>query len=195
MSMRLGEVLCSWAVCLLLLPTVNSVLWVFSKRWISDTFNCSQLHYKKGDLYLLVQLRWGKTPEEKYAAALPFLVAIDTINKDKTLLENITLGYYILDASMHWKQAMLFSLHYTDHKFSDEYCPHGDPAHPPWFEVEGVIVVAYSRESMHHSYISQISSIPFFTSAEATSDELSDNSRHPTFFRTVSGDSKQVGVQ
>ncbi len=50
----------------------------------------------------------------------------------------------------------------------------------------------YSRESLHLSYISQLSDVPILTTNEATSDELSDISRHPTFFRTVSGDSKQV---
>ncbi len=121
-------------------------------------------------------------------------MAIDSINNDETMLENVTLGYYLLDGTVHHKQAMLSSLHYTDYRFNDSYCQSGDPAQPPWFEVAGVIMIGYSSESMHHSYLAQVSDIPIFTSAEATSDELSDTSRHPSFFRTVSGDSKQVGV-
>ncbi len=42
------------------------------------------------------------------------------------------------------------------------------------------------------AYITKLGMIPTFTSNEATSDEFSDKSRYPHFFRTVSGDSKQV---
>ncbi len=170
---------------------LSAVIWTHEDK----QFHFSAFYHQEGDLHLLYHLSWHcSDPGIMLSRAAPFLMAIDNINKDSTLLQNVTLGFYMFNSCQDMKQTLLQTLSYTDHKYTESYCTNGDPAQPPWFDVAGVIMPLLSRDVFHLSHVAQISNIPLFTSAEATSDEFSDKNKHPTFFRTVSADNKQVNT-
>ena len=79
----------------------------------------------------------------------------------------------------------------TRPEYDEGYCENGN-SHPVLFDVVATILQSFSGESVEFAYITRLKTIPLFTSAEATSDEFTDKRRYPHFFRTVSGDSKQV---
>ena len=129
---------------------------------------------------------------ERYHRIVPFLMAVDEINKNTSLLPDIKLGFTILNnCQASTEQRLIQFLPDTGPEFDGNYCEDGN-SHPVWFDVVGIISTTFSRESVDFSYITKLQKIPLFTSAEATSDEFTDKKRFPYFFRTVSGDSKQV---
>ena len=158
-------------------------------------FDCSMVYHKEGDINLGVVLPLGcntKYIRLKYYRTVPFLLAVDDIDKNPNLLSNITLGFTILNnCHGNTEQRLIQFLPDTGPQFDENYCKNGK-SHPVWFDVVGVISTTFSRESVDFSYITKLQNIPLFTSAEATSDEFTNKDRFPYFFRTVSGDSKQV---
>ena len=158
-------------------------------------FDCSLVYHQDGDINIDVVLSLRcNTPEIRqcYYRIEPFLMAVDEINKNAHLLTNITLGFMILNnCEASTEQRLIQFLPDTGPQFDENYCKNGN-SHPVWFDVVGIISTTFSRESVENAYITKLQKIPLFTSAEATSDEFTDKNRFPYFFRTVSGDSKQV---
>ena len=128
---------------------------------------------------------------------MALLLAMEEIKTNPNLLPNVTLGLTILNTHCPagttelTKQRLIQFLPDTGPQYDEEYCRNGN-SHPVWFDVVAVILESFSRNSVEYSYITKLQKIPSFTSAEATSDEFTDKDRFPYFFRTVSGDSKQV---
>ena len=176
---------------------VNSIIWINEEL----TFNCSFFYHQEGDINIGVILELGcniRHYRERYYRIIAFLLAVDEINTNPNLLPNITLGFTILNAhcpieneQAFRKQRLIQFLLDTGVQYDEEYCENGD-SHPVWFDVVAIAMQTFSGESVEMAYITILQKIPLFTSAEATSDEFSDKRRFPYFFRTVSGDSKQV---
>ena len=158
-------------------------------------FDCSLVYHKEGDINIGLVLPLSCTTQDirqHYYRTVPFLLAVDEINKNPNLLNNITLGFTILNNCLgNTEQRLIQFLPDTGPQFDENYCKNGN-SHPVWFDVVGIISTSFSRESIDFSYITKLQNIPLFTSAEATSDEFTNKDRFPYFFRTVSGDSKQV---
>ena len=188
---------------LLLSLLLNTLKETDSIVWVNEefVFNCSMVYHKEGDINIGAVLELGCNVteyRERYYRTATLLLAFDEINTNPNLLPNVTLGLTILnthcpdmDIPELTKQRFIQFLPDTGIKYHEEYC-RNENSHPVWFDVVGIISTTFSRESVEFSYITKLQKIPFFTSAEATSDEFTDKSRFPYFFRTVSGDSKQV---
>ena len=158
-------------------------------------FDCSSVYHQEGDINigLVLALRCDTQEiKERYHRIIPFIMAVDEININSNLLTNITLGFTILNnCQSSTEQRLIQFLPDTRPQYDENYCKNGN-SHPVWFDVVAIISTSFSRESVEFSYITKLQKISLFTSAEATSDEFTDKSRYPHFFRTVSGDSKQV---
>ena len=94
-SNTMEQILC---VCLFLssLSKVNSIIWIYEEL----TFNCSFLYHQEGDISIGVVLELGCNIthyRERYYRIVPFLMAIDEINRNPNLLPNVTLGFTILN--------------------------------------------------------------------------------------------------
>ena len=179
------------------LSKINSIIWINEEL----TFNCSFLYHQEGDINIGVVLELGCNIthyRERYYRILAFLLAVDEINKNPNLLPNITLGFTILNTHcpMSYEQDLrrqrsIQFLPDTGLQYDDEYCENGN-SHPVWFDVVATIIPSFSGESVSYAHVTRLKKIPLFTSAEATSDQFTDKRWYPYFFRTVSGDSKQV---
>ncbi len=123
---------------------LRAILWLNQEQ----QFDCSMFYHREGDILLAGHIQWEcresccTEMEPTYSRALPFLMAIDNINSDKTLLENVTLGFVLFRECVGDKQALLHTLHYTDHKYRARYCAEGDFSQPPWFGVAGHIMTS-----------------------------------------------------
>ena len=85
-------------VCLFLssLGKVNSIIWIYEEL----PFNCSFFYHQEGDINIGVILELGCNTthyKERYYRTVPFLMAIDEINRNPNLLPNVTLGFTILN--------------------------------------------------------------------------------------------------
>ena len=180
-----------------LLLVLNSVLKLNTVVWLNkkEIFGCSFFYHDEGDINLGAMIGLGCKEEEfqsYYPLLVPFIMAIDEVNKNAQIMGNLTLGFTVFNGCRFGsKQIMLQTLPDTGPQYNEMYCLEGN-TYPVWFDVVGMIAASFSRESVELSHIAKLTNMPLFSSAEATSDELSDKARHPTFFRTVSGDSKQV---
>ena len=180
-----------------LLLVLNSVLKLNTVVWLNkkQTFGCSFFYHHEGDINLGAMIGMGCKEEEfqsYYPLLVPFIMAIDEVNKNEQIMGNLTLGFKVFNGCRFGsKQILLQTLPDTGPQYNEMYCLEGN-TYPIWFDVIGMIAASFSRESVELSHIAKLTNMPLFSSAEATSDELSEKARHPTFFRTVSGDSKQV---
>ena len=179
-----------------IVSNINSIIW-FNDDLM---FNCSFFYHHEGDINIgvVLELRCNITHyRERYYRMMAFLLAVDEINKNPNLLPNVTLGFTVLNTHCPInyeqelrRQHLIQFLPDTGLKYDEEYCENGN--HPVWFDVVGTIIPSFSGESVSYAYATRLKNIPLFTSAEATSDEFTNKDRFPYFFRTVSGDSKQV---
>ena len=180
-----------------LLLFLNSVLKLNTVVWLNqkETFGCSFFYHQEGDINVGAMINMGCKEDEfqqNYPLLVPFIMAIDKVNKNERIMENFTLGFTVFNGCRFGsKQMLLQTLPDTGPQYDETYCLEGK-TYPLWFDVVGMIAASFSRESVELSHLAKLTTMPLFSSAEATSDELSDKARHPTFFRTVSGDSKQV---
>lgn len=104
--------------------------------------------------------------------------AVDRVNRNQSILPNVTLGYEIYDTCYDRSLALEQSLKFTE-KFRNRD------------DVVGVVGASLSSSSeLATTYLSifEITMISHF----ATSDELSDSVRYPYFMRTIAPDSFQV---
>ena len=176
---------------------INSIVWINEDL----TFNCSFLYHQEGDINIGVVLELGCNIthyRDRYYRVMAFLMAINEINTNPDLLPNITLGFTILNTHCPIsyeqdlrKQRLIQFLPDTGLQYDEDYRENGN-SHPVWFDVVATIIPSFSGESVSYSHVTRLKKIPLFTSVEATSDEFTDKRRFPYFFRTVSGDSKQV---
>ena len=170
---------------------LNTVVWLNQKQ----TFGCSFFSHQEGDINVGAMINMGCEEDQfqqNYPLLVPFIMAIDEINENEHLMGNLTLGFTVFNGCRFGsKQMLLLTLPDTGPQYDETYCLEGQ-TYPVWFDVVGMIAASFSRESVELSHLAKLTTMPLFSSAEATSDELSDKARHPTFFRTVSGDSKQV---
>ena len=176
---------------------INSIIWINEEL----TFNCSFLYHQEGDINIGVVLELGCNIthyRERYYRILAFLLAVDEINKNPNLLPNITLGFTILNTHCPIsyeqdlrRQRLIQFLPDTGIQYDKKYCDNGN-SHPVWFDVVATKIPSFSTESVSYAHVTRLKKLPLFTSAEATSDQFTDKRWCPYFFRTVSGDSKQV---
>ena len=173
----------------------NALIWINEKMM----FNCSLFYHEEGDINIGVVSELGcsiTSYRERYYRIIAFLMAVDEINTNPTILPNVTLGFTILThcQSYLWEmrqQRLLQFLPDSGPQYDENYCEDGH-SHPVWFDVVATIISSFSDESVSYAYTTALQKIPLFTSAEATSDEFTDKRRFPYFFRTLSADSKQV---
>ena len=122
-------------------------------------FDCSLVYHKEGDINIGVVLPLRCTTldiRQRYYRVLPFLLAVDEINKNSNLLSNITLGFTILNNCQgSTEQRLVQFLPDTGSQFDEDYCKHGN-SHPVWFDVVGIISTSFSRQSVEFSYITKL---------------------------------------
>ena len=139
------------------------------------------------------------------------IYAIDAINKNSSLLPNITLGWYLLDTRGSVPIALADAIHVMEHnniRHSDKYikscsCSQ-DIFGAPWIinatnttnitldkQIIGVIGTRSSKESIATSTLLSAYNVPQISYA-STSRALSDNIKFRTFFRTVPSDVYQA---
>ncbi|XP_015216275.2 extracellular calcium-sensing receptor-like [Lepisosteus oculatus] len=150
------------------------------------------LHYK-GAVPELSYDRVPKTPGcvsfflRAFRWAQGMLFAIEEINRDSTLLPNVTLGYRILDSCSNPPGALraaLTALNGRDPFISDWRCAGGSP-------VAAVIGCSGSTQSITIARLLGSFGIPqisYFSSCAC----LSNKHEYPTFFRTIPSDYFQV---
>ncbi|XP_022243239.1 metabotropic glutamate receptor 8-like isoform X2 [Limulus polyphemus] len=140
----------------------------------------------------------GAIKEEKGIQRLEaMLYALDQINRDPSLLPNITLGTFILDTcsrdthaleqSMEFVKASLTTLDDSQYRCEDGRKPIRNPQKP----VAGVIGAASSSVSVMVANILRLFKIPQISYA-STSTELSDKARFGYFSRVVPPDNFQA---
>ena len=108
----------------------------------------------------------------------------DIINKDETLLPNITLGFVILDTCKKDLTALARSIRFSPLVGIDGKRGVGQA-------VTGVVGPVSSRQAVMSSSFLGIFKIPVL-GAYSTSDELSDKGRYPYFMRLVPPDAFQA---
>lgn len=179
-------------------------------------------YFKEGDitfgflLPLTERVMWKEDSADVCSGdQLPFawqmteavVFAVNYINSQADLLPNVKLGFaivnYCFDASVALETSMVFippvnsrSCEGNRSNTSTIACLSGSYSstagkQPTYFDVVGVIGPMLSTEAVLVSKLYGLAQIPllgFIT----TSDELSDKSEHPYFFRLVPPDSQQV---
>ena len=122
------------------------------------------------------------------ASVAGFLYAIDVVNNDSSLLQNVTLGYEIYDKCSSTERANEIAFSFARRSdLPDDPREERNATFPP-----GTIVVTSigSDASLSVASMLQVKSIPMI-STDATSESLSD-ARLKTFFRTVPSDAAQA---
>lgn len=126
------------------------------------------------------------------------LYSIDKINKDESILPNITLGAEVFDTCARSTYALEQSLEFIRGSFStlggsDFECDDGSAAKPITTPkiVAGVIGGSYSSVSIQVANLLRLFKMPQISYA-STSSSLSDKSRYDFFVRTVPPDNFQA---
>uniref|UniRef100_A0A8C4SER9 Extracellular calcium-sensing receptor-like n=1 Tax=Erpetoichthys calabaricus TaxID=27687 RepID=A0A8C4SER9_ERPCA len=173
---------------------------------IQETFDLQGL-YKKGDIMLggifevsfktiVPDLSFHSKPEKWNCESLDFSVfqwaltmvfAIEEINRDPTILPNITLGYRLFDNCMRLQVALRAAT--TLITGMNEVLTESDCKGPP--PVVAVIGDPLSSHSIAISRILGLFHLPM-VSYYATCSCLSNKLEYPSFFRTVPSDAFQV---
>ena len=183
---------------------VGMVLFLFSPQPTAASEPNPRRSYRAGDISIggLFPVHVRGCSDSKFRSDLMSLAeamvfAIEEINKDSTLLPNISLGYDISDTCLENRLAMESTLDYVNvHKFAtsidkdNETCsqlPAGQLS-----PVVAVVGTGNSGSSIRVSSLLEVKDIPLVSYA-ATSDELS-KSAYPSFFRTVPPDRFQSKV-
>ncbi|CAL1527299.1 unnamed protein product, partial [Lymnaea stagnalis] len=144
---------------------------------------------------------WGM----EYPEAVAF--AVDAVNQDPDLLQNITLGFYILDdcsaRQMALAQALKFLprssqtceamsrdrlVNISKGRLSTRYNPE---ELLPSYDVTAVLAPMFSITAVPVSYLCTAAKMPIIGYL-TTSDELSDKTLHPYFLRVISPDKYQT---
>ncbi|XP_051727337.1 extracellular calcium-sensing receptor-like isoform X1 [Ctenopharyngodon idella] len=124
---------------------------------------------------------------ESFQEAQTMAFAIDEINKNPSLLPNITLGYHLYDNCVRLGMAFRAAISLasgTDESFSNLNCT----GHPP---VIGIVGDPSSTPSIAISSVLGLFRVPIVSYA-ATCSCLSDRKKYPSFFRTIPSDAFQV---
>uniref|UniRef100_A0A8C4X9Y7 Extracellular calcium-sensing receptor-like n=1 Tax=Erpetoichthys calabaricus TaxID=27687 RepID=A0A8C4X9Y7_ERPCA len=173
---------------------------------IQEKFDLQGL-YKKGDIILggifevsfktiVPDLSFRFKPEKWNCESLDFSVfqwaltmvfAIEEINRDRTILPNITLGYRLFDNCMRLQVALRAAT--TLITGMDEVLTESDCKGPP--PVVAIIGDPLSSHSIAISRILGLFHLPM-VSYYATCSCLSNKLQYPSFFRTVPSDAFQV---
>uniref|UniRef100_A0A8C4SGU0 Extracellular calcium-sensing receptor-like n=1 Tax=Erpetoichthys calabaricus TaxID=27687 RepID=A0A8C4SGU0_ERPCA len=173
---------------------------------IKETFQLNELH-RKGDVMLggifeisfktiMPEMSFTSKPEQwtcerfdisVFQTAQTMVFAIEEINKDLTLLPNITLGYSLYDNCMHLPVALRAAVALVsglDEVISDVSCE----GMPP---VLAIVGDPASTNTIAISRITSLFHIPL-VSYYATCPCLSNKKEYPSFFRTIPSDTFQV---
>ncbi|KAH9492059.1 hypothetical protein Btru_026699 [Bulinus truncatus] len=156
-------------------------------------------HGLNGDKCHTTQLpgSWGI----EYPEAVAFVV--DAVNRNGSLLPNVSLGFYILDDCELTSIALAQSLSFiarpvsfadgcpaaeSNYTFSESY---GPGQNIPSFDVIGIVAPMTSTATVSISYLYTAANMPivgYITSSE----ELSNKDLHPLFFRVIGPDKFQA---
>ncbi|XP_051727342.1 extracellular calcium-sensing receptor-like [Ctenopharyngodon idella] len=124
---------------------------------------------------------------ESFQHAQTMAFAIDEINKNPSLLPNITLGYHFYDNCVRLGMAFRAAISLasgTDESFSNLNCTGPPP-------VIGIVGDPSSTPSIAISSVLGLFRVPMVSYA-ATCSCLSDRKKYPSFFRTIPSDAFQV---
>ncbi|XP_071947980.1 metabotropic glutamate receptor-like isoform X2 [Antedon mediterranea] len=114
------------------------------------------------------------------------IYAIEKINNDSNILQNVTLGYSIYDDCGQESFGLASSLHMLGlHDTCD-----ARTNEPP---IVGIIGPEYTKVTIAANHLFSFYEVPHI-SASASSDELSDRTRFPYFSRLVPSDNFQIGA-
>ncbi|KAH9514733.1 hypothetical protein Btru_023451 [Bulinus truncatus] len=125
--------------------------------------------------------------------------AVKKVNEDKRLLPGITLGLVMLDCCRTMNAALAKGLHFLPKAPSNDCAVDLRPARNESSSkngavprnVVGVIGTFSSSSTVMLSYLYSVAKMPLL-SFMATTDQLSDKSSHPYFFRVIPPDRFQV---
>ncbi|XP_059142366.1 metabotropic glutamate receptor 4-like [Physella acuta] len=133
----------------------------------------------------------------EYTESVAF--AVEMVNQQENLLPNITLGFYILNDCSSKSTAIAQSLAFLPR--SESQCEKlelntstsGDSQQSPlpFYDVIGILSPIMSVSAAPISFLYTAAKIPLI-GYSTTSDEFSDKSNHPYFFRVISPDKYQV---
>ncbi|XP_048025593.1 extracellular calcium-sensing receptor-like [Megalobrama amblycephala] len=124
---------------------------------------------------------------DSFQEAQTMAFAIDEINKNPSLLPNITLGYHLYDNCVRLGMAFRAAISLasgTEESFSNLNCT----GHPP---VIGIVGDPSSTPSIAISSVLGLFQVPIVSYA-ATCSCLSDRKKYPSLFRTIPSDAFQV---
>ncbi|KAK0066489.1 metabotropic glutamate receptor 2 [Biomphalaria pfeifferi] len=120
--------------------------------------------------------------------------AVDAVNRDQSILPNITLGFVVLNDCGNEKMALAQALTFLPSVRTGEVTNQSSSATSlPSYDVIGVISPANSQPTVMVSQLLAAYSIPVVGST-ATSDSLSDKASHPYFLRVAPPDKYQVSA-
>ncbi|XP_039610991.1 extracellular calcium-sensing receptor-like [Polypterus senegalus] len=189
-------------LCLIILIMAN----LEHKCKLQDNFNLNGI-YKKGQIILgglfeinyktiIPELSFKSKPEPWKCESLDFIgvqsaqtmvFAIEEINKDETLLPNVTLGYRIFDNCLRLPVALRTAVTLVGglDEVSTEYNCSGIPP---------VLAIVGDPGSTHSIALSRIVGLFHMplVSYYATCACLSNKQEYPSFFRTIPSDTFQV---
>ena len=124
-----------------------------------------------------------------------FRYAIEQVNRNTTLLPNITLGWVILDAcanrDAYFARALQMLPDSVEDNASNDTDVCDDSGRPRTYDVAAVVGPSQSDSSILATHVLGLAHIPTI-SPLATTDELSDESRFPYFARLVPPDKYQA---